>query len=90
MYYLLIYFQIARAIDGEDLSRWIRARVTVEDNDGRVIIFPDVGVSELRKLKSKYKKVEILNDNDWGRFLEPRNDVDEIERKEMLKILRGK
>lgn len=69
------------------MNRWIRARVTVTDSEGRQFVFADVGPSELRKLKSKYKKIEIADSNDWGRYLEPRNEPDELEKKEMLKIL---
>lgn len=71
-------------------ERWIRARVTATDYEGRQFVFADVGPKELRKLKSKYKKIEIVSDNDWGRFLSPRNEEDEAEYEEMKKILRGK
>lgn len=74
----------------DNMSRWIRARVTVTDKEGRQFVFADVGPSELRSLKSKYKKVEIADENDWGRYLIPRNETDEEEKKEMKRILRGK
>jgi hypothetical protein len=70
------------------MGRWIRARVVVTDRAGRRSVFSDVGAHELRKLKDKYKKVEIVSDDDWGRYLHPRNKTDEEEKKLMLKILK--
>jgi hypothetical protein len=72
------------------VTRWIRATVTVTDADGKRIFFTDVGAEELAKIKKKYRKVQILSDNDWGRYLNPRNDVDEADKKEMKRILKSK
>jgi len=72
------------------VSRWIRARITVIDADGKERFFTDVGAEELRKIKKKYRRVRILSDNDWGRFLNPRNESDEAEKNEMKRILKSK
>ena len=78
-------------LNGEDtVDRWIRARITVTDADGKHIFFTDVGAEELKRIKKKYRKAQILSDNDWGRYLNPRNDVDEAERKEIKRILKSK
>jgi len=72
------------------MDRWIRARVVTTDDRGRQFVFSDVGADELRKLKNKYKKIEIASENDWGRYANPRNEIDEEEFKVMKKILGGK
>jgi hypothetical protein len=66
-------------------NRWIRARVIVKLGRNEIKIFTDVGASELKKLKSKYDKLEIEN---WGRFENPRNEADEAEKKRMKEILK--
>jgi hypothetical protein len=77
-------------MENDTVDRWIRARITVTDADGKQIFFTDVGAEELAKIKKKYRKVQILSDNDWGRYLYPRNEVDEADRKEMKRILKSK
>jgi hypothetical protein len=68
-------------------GRWIRARVTVKDERGSEKTFCDVGLDELQKLKSKYRYVAIENENDWGRYSNPRNEKDKEEKAEMMKVL---
>jgi glycogen synthase len=70
------------------MTRWIRARITATDDEGRQKIFCDVGIEELRKLKKKFKKIEVVSNNDWGRYLHPRNYEEEEERKEMIRIIK--
>jgi len=68
------------------MTRWIRARITVKTN-GTEIFFDDVGAEELRSIKKKYRNVRIADKGDWGRYLHPRNEIDEAEKKEIMKIL---